>query len=147
MAEAARIAVYLPPSTVAELEARGWGENRSGTISRDLERLYGLYRRALRRVRLTVNEAIVLCSVVNGTSYDANTAHLLWAAVEDAGRLESLGESHGVDAHALAAKLRALGDLEAMAVVDAAERALAMASDLREAVVKVGLASDAPGQR
>jgi len=76
MAEAARIAIYLPPSTVAELEARGWDENRSGTISRDLERLYGLYRRALRNVQLTVPEALALCSIVQGSRYDASTIRL-----------------------------------------------------------------------
>lgn len=137
-----RTAIYLPGHILAELKARGWEANRSGTITRDLERLYTLYQRALRRVRLTVDEAVAVCAVINGASYDATTAPLLWAAIEDADRLEGLGDAHGIDARALAAKLRALGDLEAMAVVDAAERALAMEGSLREAVVKVGLAQE-----
>lgn len=140
MAEAARIAIYLPPSTVAELEARGWDENRSGTISRDLERLYGLYRRALRNVQLTVPEALALCSIIQGSRYDASTVRLLPFAVEDADRLEGLGQTFGIDASQLAAKLRSLDDLTLMALIDAAEQALAHNGDLREAVVKVGLA-------
>lgn len=138
MAGGKSVAIWMTADIEKELEARG--DNRSGTISRDLGRLYGLYRRALRRVRLTPGEAALICRVVDGTTFDANTASTLWAAVQDACQVEGVAESYGVNGDALVEKLRRLDDAALMAVVDAAERALRLGEPIEEAVVKVGLA-------
>jgi hypothetical protein len=46
----------------------------------------------------------------------------LWAEVEDADRLDGLGAKWGIDAHALAARLRDLSPGARMAILDAVER-------------------------
>ncbi|MFS8573462.1 MAG: hypothetical protein LOD85_10655 [Clostridia bacterium] len=129
------VSVWITQELDDELLARG--ENRSRTLSRDLWRLYGLYRRALRRVALSREEAVLICRVVRETAFDPGMMLGLPSAVEDMARADRV---EGVDGMALAEKLRRLDDAALLAVIDAAERALRMGGDLREAVVKVGLA-------
>lgn len=112
--------IYIPDSLVAELAARG--DNRSQIISRDLGRLYTLYRRALATVPLTVEEACLLVDALNGALSGTDTAHLLWVEVEDACHLDHLDEKWQVDGPALVQKLRQLTDTQALALIDAAER-------------------------
>lgn len=145
MASGRSIAIWMLAELEEELMVRG--DNRSGTISRDLGRLYGLYRRALWRIHLTPAEAVVICHVIQGTTCDAQTAPSLWAAVEDTCQLEGVSEQYGVDCKVLVEKLRRLDDAAALAVVDAAERALRLDEPLQEAVVKVGLAKSDTGTR
>jgi hypothetical protein len=97
-------------------------ENESGIASRDLERLYTLYKHALREVPLSENEACLLCDVLNGTLMDANSAALLWAEVEDGIRLDGLDQKWEVDGPALVKRLQALDRLHCLALIDAAER-------------------------
>ncbi len=115
-----KIAIYLPDPLLAEVSSRG--DNRSGIISRDLERLYTLYRRALAQVPLTVEEACLIVDALNGAKLEADTARLLWAEIEDACHLDHLDEKWQVDGRALVQKLRELNEIQAMALVDAAER-------------------------
>ncbi len=120
MAQHNKIAIYLPDSLLNELSARG--DNRSGTISRDLERLYTLYNRALATVSLELNEAYLIVDALNGVLMDANNAKLLWAEIEDAIKLDHLDQKWQVDSKALVEKLRNLNEIQAMAIIDAAER-------------------------
>lgn len=115
-----KVAIYLPDSLLEEISARG--DNRSGTISRDLERLYTLYSRALATVQLEFNQAYLIVDALNGVLIDANTAKLLWAEIEDAINLDHLDQKWQVDGKALVEKLRGLNEIQAMAVIDAAER-------------------------
>ncbi|MGI9951406.1 hypothetical protein V3F56_03505 [Moorellaceae bacterium AZ2] len=115
-----RITIYLHDAVISEVDARG--ENRSGVISRDLLRLYTLYRQAIREVPLCANEACLLVDALNGAITDAHTAPLLWQEVEDACRLDGLDEKWQVDGRALIEKLKNLSALHCMALVDAAER-------------------------
>jgi len=115
--------IYLHDSIAAELCARG--NNRSAVINRDLGRLYVLYRRALRQAplsSLSIDEICLVVDVLNGSIHDANTAHMLWAGVEDGIRLDGLAEKWDVDGPALVEKLRALNDIQSMALIDVAER-------------------------
>ena len=112
--------VYIPDSIAAELAARG--DNRSGIISRDLERLYALYVRALKESQLTLPEACLIVDLLNATIMDASTARMLWAEVEDGIKLDGLAEKWSVDGPALVAKIKALNDIQSLALVDAAER-------------------------
>lgn len=112
--------IYLRESLAAEIRSRG--TNRSGIISRDLERLYTLYKRALREVPLSLGETCLIVDALNGALIDADTARLLWAHVEDGIRIDGLDRKWNVDGAALVEKLRGLNDLQAMAIVDAAER-------------------------
>lgn len=114
------ISFYIRDPLINELRTRG--ENRSAVINRDLDRLYTLYKRALREVPLTVAEAWLIVDTLNGTIMDANSARMLWASVEDAVKLDGLDKKWDVDGQALIEKLRKLNDIQALALVDAAER-------------------------
>jgi hypothetical protein len=114
-----RISVTLTPDVLKELDARG---PRSTVINRDLDRLYALYRRALAQVRLTTKETMLIADALNGILMDVTSVPLLWAQVQDAIALEHLDEKWQVDGQALVDKLRGLNEIQALAVVDAAER-------------------------
>ena len=116
------VSVNLQPHILDELAERG---QRAPTINRDLERLYTLYERALRRTGLTLDEACLICDALNASLYDAKTAHLLAAGVGDSIQMEGLAEKWNVDGEALVEKLSDLDDLACMAIIDAAERAWA----------------------
>jgi hypothetical protein len=110
----------LRPQIEEQLATRG--ENRSGVINRDLERLYTLYRRTLPTIPLTVDEACLIVDTLNGTLMDADTARLLWAEIEDACYLDGLDKKWHVDGSALVKRLNELSDTQALALIDAAER-------------------------
>jgi len=114
------VSIYLRPVLEAEIEARG--DNRNHIIHRDLERLYTLYRLALREVKLTLPECWFLVDMLNGSLMDANTAGLLWASAEDACALDGLDKKWQVDGKAFVEKLKALSPVQALALADAAER-------------------------
>lgn len=115
-----RASVYFTDSILTDLAGRG--DNRSGILNRDLERLYALYRRALATVPLTQEEACLLVDALNGAQFTADTARLLYAEVEDACNLDHLDQKWQVDGPALVQKLRQLTDIQALAFIDAAER-------------------------
>ena len=112
--------VSMAEDVLKQVEERG--KARSTVITRDLDRLYTLYRRALRRVGLSLDEACLITDALNGSLMTADTAHLLWASIEEAVKYEGLQEKWGVDGRALEEKLRSLNELQFMAVIDAAER-------------------------
>lgn len=114
------VSIYLRPVLETELETRG--DNRNHVIHRDLERLYTLYRLALREVKLTLPECWFLVDMLNGSLMDANTAGLLWADAEDACALDGLDKKWQVDGKAFVEKLKKLSDAQALALVDATER-------------------------
>lgn len=99
-----------------------FGAEGSEAIRRDLRRLRTLYKYALRKVELTVGEACLLVDVLNGTMFDANTAAVLWAEVEDGIYLDGLDKKWGVEGKAFVEKLRGLDLLTCLALIDAAER-------------------------
>jgi hypothetical protein len=112
--------IWLRPELEKELISRG--SNRSQIIRRDLERLYTLYRLALREMKLTLPECWFIADMLNGSLMDAYTAGLLWAEAEDAIALDGLDKKWQVDGKALVKKLKALSHVQALALVDAAER-------------------------
>ena len=138
MSTVQRISVSMYQRLLDQIEERGGA--RSTIISRDLERLYTLYQRALRRADLTIDEACLITDALNSSLYTADTAHLLWAGVEDAVRHENLAEKWGVDGQALVEKLKSLSEIQSMAVIDAAERFWSQQKyrdqDMREAVAE-----------
>lgn len=99
--------------------------NSSGDIARrDIDRYYVLLADALRRVKLTSNEAMLLCDALNGTlnEFRINPAQALVFSVQDAIDLDSLDSKWEVDKTSFLAKLKGLNTLEAAAVLDAVER-------------------------
>ena len=129
----AKIHVSLPNDLLSQIDERG--QARSTIISRDLNRLYTLYRRALRQVNLTVDEACLIVDALNGSITTADDAGLLWARILDAIRYDKLDEKWKIDGKELVEKLQQLNELQAMAIVDAAERFWQLDSnDVREDV-------------
>lgn len=114
------ISITLAHPVIAEIDARG--EARSTTIARDLERLYALYKLALRDVPLAEREAMLLVDVLNGTLMDAATAAVLWGEIEDGITLNGLAAKWEIDGADLVRRLKALDNLHALALIDAAER-------------------------
>jgi hypothetical protein len=111
--------VNLQPATIAKLDERG---SRSSVINRDLDRLYTLYSRALRRIGLTIDEACLIVDVLNGAIRDTRSALMFSFGVKDAIELDGLDEKWNVDGRALIEKLSTLDEISCMAIVDAAER-------------------------
>lgn len=98
------------------------GSSMSAIIRRDLERLYTLYERSLTQMDLTVDECCLIVDVLNGTISDANTAHLLWAQVEDGCVLDKVDAKWNVDGKKLIEKLKNYNEIQCLAIIDAAER-------------------------
>lgn len=116
----AKFHVSMAEDVLKQVEERG--KARSTVITRDLDRLYTLYRRALRHVDLSINEACLIVDALNSTLMTADTAHLLWASIQDVIEYENLAEKWNVDGSALIEKLRSLNEIQSLAVIDAAER-------------------------
>lgn len=116
----AKLSIAISDELLEKINARG--NSRSRVIQRDLDRYYGLLERALKRAKLSVKEACLIADVLNGTVIDARTAGMFWAEVEDGIELEGYDEKWGVDGQALVEKLKNLNELQAMAIIDAAER-------------------------
>ncbi len=117
--------ISLQPETVAEIDARNSGENRSGTISKMLSRyLYTLAdsRRRLREM-LSDAEMSLILDTLNGTGFfDEHAPIFIDAEISDAISLDHLDEKWSVDGPALIAKLRTLSYADKLAIVDASER-------------------------
>jgi len=114
------VTFWLRPELEKEIGARG--DNRSFVIHRDMERLYALYGRSLREVGLSLPEAWFLADMLNGSLMDATSASLLWASAEDACALDGLDGKWELDGKAFVEKLKGLSSIQAMALIDAAER-------------------------
>lgn len=127
----------------AELQARA-GETMApspGLVAqRDLGRYYALLKRSL--PTFSLEDAMVLVNALNGLITMPETAHLLWAQVED-----FLIDS-GVDSAPmpLVERLRKLTPFEALAVADAVERAWNSETyridNMEERIRKVGLVKE-----
>lgn len=114
------ISLRIDDELLMAVESRG--TNRSEVIRRDLSRLYRLYERALLQVDLSVQEALLIVDALISAYSTADDAAMLWADVEDAIRLDRLDQKFGVDGEKLVEKLRGLSEIQAMALIDAAER-------------------------
>jgi hypothetical protein len=117
----------------------GGGQSSAGTVSvRDLERYYAALRMALATVRLEQNEALLLADAANGTIWTEHDIRLLFTLAEDAPG--HLATKWNVDTQALASKLKALTQMQCLAVVDALERFwLLSKGELEERLEFVGL--------
>jgi hypothetical protein len=106
----------------AESYEQGTATGLAPVAERDLGRYYALLERDLRAVDLTEREALALADNHTGTLWEAwsATPAMLAANVEDD---PDLGARWSLDQAALIAKLRALTPGQALAVIDAVERA------------------------
>jgi hypothetical protein len=108
----------------AEADQRG---ERSGIISRDLDRYYESLKHGRQQLRdkLSKNEIAALLDNLNGVWMGDNpsvSVRMIWANVEDGIGLEGLDKKWKVDGKALVEKLRGMSMIELCALADAAER-------------------------
>lgn len=102
-----------------ELAARG---SQTEVIHRDLSRLYELYAKCLREVKLSLPEASLIVDVLNGATFDVRSAPLLYVEAEDSIKLDGTAKKWEVDGQALVDKLKSLSLGHCLAIIDAAER-------------------------
>lgn len=134
-----KISIYAGTPLQSVLE--GFGDNRSGRLNTVAER----YTYVVERDCPTLSEAqwCAVCDALNGYWMDAGDSgagvRLAWAEIEDADRLNGLGEKWSVDAHALAMQLRDMSAGQQVAVAEVVQRFWAhSALPTREALDKAG---------
>ena len=124
--------VYLQEDTCKSMEQRNkLGESAGSMANREIARLYYLYDQALREVSLSVNEACLLCDLLNGTIMDERSARMLWAEVEDGCSMDGLDGKWEVNATELVKKLRGITNVQALALVDATDQFWASDDNIR----------------
>lgn len=121
------INVYFPDELLQELRARGMG-NGENVVREMMQRYLSLLQMELEAVNLSEEEWWYLRDSLNGFLFEpaspANIRllpHILAASVEDSAP-DGLQEKWGVNAAALASKLRQLRPSQSLAVLDAVER-------------------------
>lgn len=123
-----KTSINLKESVSTEVDLRGeHGEaNRSGVISRDLERYYESLKRARADLRKKFSGAEVSAIVENlkgvWMGEPVSISLLIWATVADAIDLNRLDKRWKIDGKALVEKIRSLSFIEICALADAAER-------------------------
>lgn len=128
------LAVHVRKSILDDVISRGAS---SVSLNRDLERLYALYARAIRETPLELNEALLIVNALNGTIMEANTAPFLFAKIEDEINFNGLAEKWEINGPALVEALKGLTQLQALALVDAAERFWNIPEDKRDILADV----------
>lgn len=115
--------LVLDENLEKELLARGEFATWPDIATRDLNRLYGLYRAALADAALTVEEAILICEVLNESELDYDGATNIGAAVaEVCMRTNRHREWDIEDYQPLVQKLQACSLLQCLAILDAADQ-------------------------
>ena len=115
-----KTSISIYPETLNRIKQRG--DEVSPIIERDMNRLYDLYNRALRQIKLNVKEACLITDCLNAILMDANSSSMLWAEIEDGINLDGLDSKWGINGLALIEKLKGLSEIQSLALVDAAER-------------------------
>lgn len=134
-----KISIYAGAPIQRVLE--GYADNRSGRLNTVAER----YAYVVERDCPALSEAQwgAVCDALNGYWMDGGDSgagvRLAWAEIEDADRLDGLGEKWGVDAHALAMQLRDSTAGQQVAVAEVVQRFWShSALPMREALDKAG---------
>lgn len=92
----------------------------SEVARRDLERYYSILKRST--PLFSENEAMLLADALNGTLFDVQTAHFLWASISDALCDGTLAKKWKVDGNALVQRIQSLSYAEILACIDSIER-------------------------
>lgn len=122
-----KVSITLRDSVLESVDARGerGAANRSGVISRDLERYYESLKRARAELREKLSEAELAAVLdnLNGVwMAEPVSVSIMWANVADGIALEKLDQKWNIDGPVLVAKLRTMPFIEVCALADAAER-------------------------
>lgn len=116
-----KIPIYAGPPIVRVLE--GHQDQRSARLNSVAERYLDIVSRDC--PALSEAEWCAICDALNGYwmgAGDAAGVRLAWAEIEDADRLSGLGEKWGVDAQAIAGRLREYTAGQQVAVAEVVQR-------------------------
>ena len=117
------VTITLSGELAGEVRSRDDAGSLSGVVTRDLARLYAMYRLALEGAGLSVAEALLICEALNDRELQPDSAADLWAVVEEACAKNGLHTDWELEDYGpLVKKLKSLSSLHCMAIVDAAER-------------------------
>lgn len=128
---AVKTSITVYPTTLDQLLERG---KTSPVIERDINRLYLMYRRSLLQLDLTFEEVKFVCNTINKENNlrlinTIDTGTTLWLRIKEYAAVNQLTEEAGIDIDKLIKKLQKLSIIEAMALIDSAERFLKCCSD------------------
>lgn len=130
-----KISIYAGPPLSALLEGH---ENRSGRLNAVADRYRGIVER--HTPEMTTAEWCAVCDALNRCWItDRMGVRAMWAEIHDSDRLEGLGAKWGVDALALAERVRDMPIADQVALAEVVER-FWQHSDLpkAEALAKAG---------
>lgn len=123
--------IYLPNDLNAAIHLRG--QKRSQIISRDLQRLYSMYERALvLRIKLTPEEVLTIADAVIGLIYTPQTVSVLWQEIEDAIKIDKIDKNWNVDGRQLIEKLKNMHEFDLLAILDGVERLIHAEASFKE---------------
>lgn len=106
-----------------ELLARGEFATWPDIATRDLNRLYALYRAALADAALTVEEAILICEVLNESELDYDCATNIGTVVAEVCMRTNRHRDWDIeDYQPLVEKLQSCSQLQCLAIIDAADQ-------------------------
>jgi hypothetical protein len=91
---------------------------------RDLSRYYLLLAHELKRIKLSSNEAMFFCDLLNGTLSDfhINPANMLLIEAQDGIDMDKLDQKWELDKEPFLAKISGFNILQAAAIIDGVER-------------------------
>lgn len=121
---AIKTSITVYPSTLDQLLARG---KTSPVIERDINRLYLMYRRSLLQLDLTLEEVNLICNTLHKENNlrfinTIDTGLTLWLRIKEYAAVNHQEDT--VDVDKLVKKLQKISVIEAMALIDSAERFL-----------------------
>lgn len=117
-----KINLSLDAALRKEMSTRVNDMQTDGQIAKEIfNAFFTICRESLRRLELTEDEATCLVDCFNGTIIEFNYAHLIWANVEDAFKLEGLDQKYNLD-HSFIEKLKSLDVGTCVAILDAVKR-------------------------
>jgi len=116
------VGVYISNELLEKIDGRS--DNRSGTIEKDLGRLYYMieYELAELSKKFSVEEYCLIVDALNGTMFSPWSIKLLYAQIEDAVNYDKASRKWRVKGQELIEKLKDCSYGQLLAIVDAAER-------------------------
>src|SRR5574340_103430 len=115
------ISIYIDDEMERAPSARSTEDGQRSAVLREIVQRYDeIVRRDA--PELSEPEWKAVADALDGTILDSTTLRFAWAEVADADRINGLGVKWGIDAQALAARIRDLTQGQLTALVDRVER-------------------------
>lgn len=119
-----KTSISLSPEAATRIQERSSTGERSGQISRSLERYFAImaYERKQLAGQFSDGEIALICDVFNGSAFmEEISIRLAWASVQDGIEMDGLDRKWEIDGPALIDKVKTLTFAQTVALVDAVE--------------------------